>query len=247
MKWRGLLSRRRSRRLLKLASTLVCLLALDAASARLVSSLPSWLSLSAWTAQPTVVEEASLTASLGESSPALERPAGTLELTGVSALERELAAREGASTAQLLARQNLAAQFYRQYGKVESEAVILAEVNGIDLSRPVLVGHPCPIRQAQWQVPGGRQGQYYADAFTPPTKLGIHDQGASMGDAGWGSGPVLPKIMKLYNVPADAPCLESVAAAVADTWSVKGEAHETEGGAVQRYIPRASAHVMEAE
>jgi hypothetical protein len=133
----------------------------------------------------------------------------------------------------------LAFQFYKQYAKMPPDRAA-SEVAAINVSKPVRVGPPppCPSQQAQWQTPGKSQGQYYADEGTAPTKLGIHDEG----DLGPGT-PVKPKESKLYDVPPESPYLESSAAPAQDKWSVSGEEHPTEGGATQRYVPRASSNV----
>lgn len=170
-------------------------------------------------------------------------PAKRLALTGVTDAEFDLAAAEGSSPAQMAARRKVATQFYSQYAKLSPERSA-SEVAAINTTQPVRVGPPpsCPSPQAQWQTPGKAQGQYYADEGVKPTNLGIHDEG----DLGPGT-PVKPKQAKLYDVPSDAPYLESTAAPADDSWSVSGQTHPTQGGATQRYVPRASSAVTPAD
>jgi hypothetical protein len=166
-----------------------------------------------------------------------------LALTGVTDSDLELAAATGSSPAQMAAREKVAFQFYDQYGKA-SPANAIRDVRAIDTTQPVRVGPPppCPSPQAQWQTPGAPQGQYYAHDGVQPTNLGIHDEG----NLGPGT-PLQAKESQMYDVPPDAPYLESTAAPTPDSWSVSGQTHPTEGGGTQRYIPRASSDVTPAK
>jgi hypothetical protein len=170
-------------------------------------------------------------------------PSKRLALTGITDAELELAAADGSSSAQMAARRAVAAKFYQQYGKASPESAA-REVRAIDTTQPVRVGPPppCPSPQAQWQTPGKAQGQYYADDGVQPTRLGIHHEG----DLGPGT-PVQPKQPQMYEVPSDAPYLESTAAPGPDSWSVSGQTHATQGGGTQRYVPRASSDVTPAK
>lgn len=168
-------------------------------------------------------------------------------IKGVSEHERALAAKPGNSAEQIRARKKLAKRFYKQHGKVYDPNIggfrnptakeARAQINGIDMNKPVKFGPPppCPSPQSSWQIPaanGGRQGQFYADGGCSPTSLGIHDKGTDRN-----TGEPVPKKEVPYNVDPKAPYLESTAAPVKDTWSRPGHAHGTEGGATQRYIP----------
>jgi hypothetical protein len=177
-----------------------------------------------------------------EERPKPAPPNKRLALTGVTDADLGLAAANGASPAQMAVRENVAMQFYQQYGKT-SPANAIKEVRAIDTTQPVRVGPPppCPSPQAQWQTPGKSQGQYYADDGVQPTYLGVHHEG----DLGPNT-PIQPKETKMYDVPPDAPYLESTAGSAQDSWSVSGQTHPTQGGATQRYVPRASSNVTPA-
>lgn len=89
-----------------------------------------------------------------------------------------------------------------------------------------------PAKLEQWQAPGGRQGQFYAEPGTPPGALGIHDK------AGTKSGAQVPKVAKTYEMNQDSqPYMQSTAAPIKDTWSNKGHSHYAEGGGTQYYVP----------
>ena len=160
-------------------------------------------------------------------------------IKGISLLQIQLAATPGTSREKVQARKLIAKRFYKQYGGMNASGA-RSHMRGIDFDKPLIIGPPptCPTSQRQWQPPGGRKGQYYGDAGVPPGAFGIHDEGVTMGKDGWGTGPVMAKIDKPYQVPADAPYMQSTAAPVKDTWSIPGEAHRTPGGATQRYIPK---------
>ncbi len=162
-------------------------------------------------------------------------------LKGVSQEEIDLAGRKGNSQDQIRARKKLAKRFYKQKaGMTAAEA--RNHMRGIDFDEPVTMGPPpaAPGTQVQYQVPGGRQGQYYADPDATPSQLGIHDQGATMGPDGWGTGPVAGKTPVTYDVDPSTQYMQSTAAPVKDTWSVPGHSYGTEGGATQRFIPSGS-------
>jgi uncharacterized Zn-binding protein involved in type VI secretion len=167
-----------------------------------------------------------------------DRPA---PLEGVSPEETELAARPGRSADQVRARKKVARRFYKEAGMTADEA--RSHMRGIDFEQPVTTGPPppAPAVQVQHQIPGGRQGQYFADHGTTPSELGIHHQGATMGPDGWGTGPVVDKVPAAYKVDPSTPYLESTSAPLTDTWSVPGGSYGTSGGGTQRFIPR-SAH-----
>ena len=89
-----------------------------------------------------------------------------------------------------------------------------------------------PEKLEQWQRPGGRQGQFYAEPGTRPQALGIHDKGVD------DSGALVPKVAKTYDMNQDGqPYMQSTAAPIKDTWSHEGHSHYAEGGARQYYVP----------
>ncbi|HYO93868.1 MAG TPA: RHS repeat-associated core domain-containing protein, partial [Polyangiaceae bacterium] len=174
------------------------------------------------------------------------------KLRGVSNEQIALAASPGTSRARIAARKLVAKRFYKQHGKIwdpelnggsggmrnPSAAEARAQLKGIDYSKPVSIGPPppTPARLEQWQRPGGRQGQFYADPGTSPGALGIHDKAA---DA---TGSQVPKVAKPYEMNQDGqPYMQSVASPIKDTWSVPGQRHYAEGGATQYYVPNVSS------
>jgi hypothetical protein len=170
------------------------------------------------------------------------------KLFGVSDATIELAASKGTSKAHIKARKLLAKRFYKQHGKIFDEgrnvlrnpsaSEARSQLKGIDYSKPVTVGPPpgTPHQLEQWQRPGGRQGQFYAEPGTRPQALGIHDK------AGDDTGNQVPKIAKPYNMNQDGqPYMKSTAAPIKDTWSNRGHSHFAEGGAEQYYVPNQSS------
>jgi len=172
-------------------------------------------------------------------------------LKGVSAKEKALAESPGNSKEQIAARKKVAKRFYKQKGQKydptlnggkggmrnHTAAEARQEMKGIDFNKPVKTGPPppCPTPQGQWQRPGGRQGQYYADDGTKPTNLGIHDKATNPN-----TGATESKVSKNYDMDPKTPYMESTAAPVKDTWSRPGHQHGTDGGATQRYVPNQS-------
>lgn len=173
-------------------------------------------------------------------------------LRGVSTEQIALAASPGSSRAQVKARKLIAKRFYKQHGKIwdpemnggaggmrnPSASEARAQLKGIDYSKPVSMGPPpaVPDTLAQWQSPGGRQGQFYTEPGTPPSALGIHDKAAD------DKGNVQPKVATLYDMNQDQePYMKSTAAPIKDTWSNPGHSHYAEGGGTQYYVPNKSS------
>jgi len=163
-------------------------------------------------------------------------------LPGVTAGERKLAAMPGNTPAQRQARRKVVRSFLRTYGrewdpttksyKPPNAQQVRDQLRGHDLSQPVRVGPPppCPTPQYQWQRPGGFQGSYYTDKDARPAEVGIASYGRDQ------RGRYQSKVQKEYDVNPDATYLESTAAPVYDTWSVRGQPVWAKGGGVQRVI-----------
>jgi RHS repeat-associated protein len=171
---------------------------------------------------------------------------------GVSDEHIEMAARPGNSKAQVRARKLVAKRFYKQHGKIwdsemnggrggmrnPSASEARAQLNGIDYTKPIVLGPPpeAPSMLSQWQRAGGRQGQFYAEDRTPPTQLGIYDKASD------GAGGQVPKVAKSYEMNQDSqPYMKSTAAPIKDTWSVPESAYRAEGGGTQYYVPNTSS------
>lgn len=102
--------------------------------------------------------------------------------------------------------------------------------NGIDYSQRVsveVVNRSKPLFQNQ--VPGGRQGNWYAlSEDVKPTRLGINPKGTI-----YGTESVVDKVPKPYTVQHKVEMLRSTSLPALDTWSVKNQPYQTEGGAIQ--------------
>jgi hypothetical protein len=171
------------------------------------------------------------------------------KIRGVSDADIELAARPGNTKEQIKARKLLAKRFYKQHGKIYDPAIggmrnptaaeARSQLRGIDYSKPVALGPPptTPATLNQWQRPGGRQGQFYADDTASPQSLGIHDKARDPS-----TGNLVDKQSKPYDMNKDdQPYMKTTAAPIKDTWSDPGHSHRAEGGADQWYVPNASS------
>lgn len=124
-------------------------------------------------------------------------------------------------------RRNTAHNFYARQGMPPKD--IPDHLKGIDFNKPVSVQTiPKNTPVTQYQVPGGRQGNYYAPPGTPASQLGINPQGVSRT-----TGNVVNKPPTTYRTTRDVSVLKSTAASVDDTWSVPGRPYRAEGGATQ--------------
>jgi hypothetical protein len=163
-------------------------------------------------------------------------------LPGVLDSERVLAATAADTPAVRQARKKVVKSFLGEHGREwdndtktfrkPNDAEIENQLNGHDLSKPVIVGPPpdCPTPQWQWQRENGNQGSYYTDQRATPTEVGISDHTEAA------DGTPVPKVQKPYEVDPNAPYLESTAAPVDDKWSVTGKAIPAKGGGTQRVI-----------
>lgn len=81
----------------------------------------------------------------------------------------------------------------------------------------------------QNQVPGGRQGNWYAlREDVKPTELGINPKGTI-----YGTDQVVDKVAKPYVSQQKVEMLRSTSLPALDTWSVKDVPYQTKGGAIQ--------------
>lgn len=81
----------------------------------------------------------------------------------------------------------------------------------------------------QNQVPGGRQGNWYAlREDVKPTELGINPRGTI-----YGTDQVVDKVAKPYVSQQKVEMLRSTSLPALDTWSVKDVPYQTKGGAIQ--------------
>lgn len=139
----------------------------------------------------------------------------------------EIASAEGNSDEQVAARKEVAYDFYKKEGMPPSK--IEGHTAGIDFSKPVeIISLPVGKTVNQYQVPGGPQGNYYAEPGIPPTKLGISDKAKN-----WKTGEIVTKEVNVYETNSSVKVLRSTAARIDDTWSIPNEITKTDGGAVQ--------------
>ena len=113
----------------------------------------------------------------------------------------------------------------------------VSHLKGIDFSKSVrTISLKAGTEYAQYQAPGGRQGNYYAESHTTPDELGLSRYAQADGH-----GPVVLKGQTTYKVTSDVTVLESTAAAIEDTWSVAGRAIAAHGGGIQYFTTNKAA------
>lgn len=107
-----------------------------------------------------------------------------------------------------------------------------SHMTGIDFNFPVGISTLNKgFIVGQWKIPPILQGDYYADinASVKPDCLGINDLQADQ------NGLISRKIEHNFELQDNVDALRSVAAAVLDTWSVKGLPKLTSGGCTQYF------------
>lgn len=121
----------------------------------------------------------------------------------------------------VVSRQALARDFYQAAGWPDNR--ISNHLKGIDFNQPVEV---VLIKKGEvWTqhgTPGAPIGNYFAKPGTPAKGLGVYPHGTVEGT---------------YEAQADLFVLRSKAAAITDTWSVKGWRIEVPGGETQYFVP----------
>lgn len=132
-------------------------------------------------------------------------------------------------------RRQFARQFYEEAGYKKTE--IDSHLRGIAYDRPITIEEvPPPHTFYQYQgVREGkfRRGSYYTtDKNATPSQLGIHDKYVFRKN-----GREFPKQQRQINNIKTQRALKSTASGIDDKWSVPGRTYETEGGAVQYFMP----------
>ncbi len=167
--------------------------------------------------------------------------------------ERSLAASDGDTAyhrkaRKVVARHYLATKatfldFKTQEMKPLDPARVTGMMDGIDLSKPVVVGPPPsvppPEQMAQWQAPGGNRGGYFSTVDAIPSDLGIGELATAWGLPGK---PVLKRERKLYSLAQNpnAHYMRSTAKETTDTWGAEGMKQEAKGGGIQWFFPEAA-------
>ncbi|HZQ47027.1 MAG TPA: polymorphic toxin type 46 domain-containing protein, partial [Verrucomicrobiae bacterium] len=93
-----------------------------------------------------------------------------------------------------------------------------------------IVNLPAGTSLGQYQLPGGRIGNYFAPPGTPANQLGIYTSGL---------------INNSYSLKRPVQALQSTAASVTDDWSMSasGWRIQTQGGGQQFFIPNGASAV----
>ncbi len=130
-------------------------------------------------------------------------------------------------------RRQFARRFYEEAGYKKTE--IDSHLRGINYEKPITIENvPPPQTFYQYQVIRDgkfRRGSYYTtDKSATPSQLGIYDKFAFEGSE-------FPKSQRQINNIKPQRALKSTAAGITDNWSVPGRTYETEGGAIQYFMP----------
>ena len=122
-------------------------------------------------------------------------------------------------------RREVAYNFYR----VEagwSPSRLASHMDGIDFTKPLsVVDLRAGSRMVQYALPGRRTGNYFAEAGTAASELGINPAG---------------RIPVLMQSPFGARALKSVAREIDDKWTIPGTVFHASGGGTQYFVPRSS-------
>lgn len=167
----------------------------------------------------------------------------------------QLAAQEGDSPQHRAARTHVATHFLStkaqtydiKTGKMRplSPGSVQGKLEGMDLSKPVIMGPPPnippPNEMIQWQAEGQKRGAFFSVPGASPEHLGIYAHATAWGVQG---NPVLPRRQSVYETRTanfdKLSYLFSTAAPTIDTWSVKDSPQPVSGGGPQWYVPAAS-------
>lgn len=124
-------------------------------------------------------------------------------------------------------RQQLARSFYSDLGW--PAARIDSHVAGIDFNEPVVVETLLPgTVVGQWQMPGGKVGNYFAPLGTEASQLGINPAG---------------RVLGTYSPSEPVKVLRSTAAPIIDTWTVPGKPYSAQGGGTQFFTGKPSIFI----
>jgi hypothetical protein len=152
-----------------------------------------------------------------------------------------LAKKPGNTAEQITARKNVAAHYYEKQGMKESK--ISGHMQGIDFDKPVEVEQLSKGQfLAQYQIPGGPQGNYYSPLGQEPGKLGISEYAQD-----WNTGEIVKKKIIIFEVNKDVDALASKAAKIKDTWSIPGKSISTDGGGKQFFTTNKSSFTLVGE
>ena len=152
-----------------------------------------------------------------------------------------LAKASGTTAAQIAVRKKVSIYFYMQQGIPLSK--INSHISGIDFSKPVEVKRiKKGTRLTQYQIPGTRQGNYYAFPGSKATNLGISDVAKDRK-----TGKIVKKLENDYITTTDVDALSSTAAKIKDTWSIEGKEISTKGGGTQLFTTDTDSFSLEGD
>lgn len=130
-------------------------------------------------------------------------------------------------------RRQFARRFYEEAGYKKTE--IDSHLRGINYEKPITIEN-VPPPQTFYQYQGIRDGKfrrgsyYTTDKSATPSQLGIYDKFVKKDRE-------FPKSQRQINNIKPQRALKSTASGITDKWSVPGRTYETEGGAIQYFMP----------
>ncbi len=122
----------------------------------------------------------------------------------------------------------LSYEYYKKLGWPKGR--IKSHLDGIDFTKEVkTVKLPKGKLTAQYQVPNGKKGTYFAEPNAKATELGINPKVEV-------NAVLVDKIKTIYKLDSDVVVLESKAkSGIMDTWSVPDKPFKTTGGGIQYF------------
>ncbi|WP_299180620.1 glycohydrolase toxin TNT-related protein [uncultured Chryseobacterium sp.] len=123
----------------------------------------------------------------------------------------------------------MAYEYYKQLGWDNSR--IQSHLDGIDFTKPVeLIELPKNKITSQYQAPGGKKGNYFAEPDAKATELGINPYAET-------SSGIVEKTKALYTTDQSIIVLKSTArSGINDTWSVPSQKpYKTKGEGIQYF------------
>ena len=167
----------------------------------------------------------------------------------------QLAATDGDSPQHRQARQTVALHYLSTMATYYNHAIgklqpldpprIHGMLDGIDTSKPVVLGPPPtippPTKMVQWQAKGGHRGSYFSEPGVRPEQIGIYSKAVAWTLPGKPILPREPVVIDTRKTKFDrVSYLHSTAAPTVDTWSVPGKPVPVSGGGPQYFIPVAA-------
>ena len=108
-----------------------------------------------------------------------------------------------------------------------------SRADGIDFRQAVTITHLPAGTELQQFTCKGTRGRYYSIDGVCADQLGIHPEYRDKED-----NTIKRKTCRFFKTQAELKVLQSTAAPVQDTWSIRGQSHPTRGGGLQFFVPR---------